>query len=308
MQAGPIHGINPITSAVNAAKLLMGTLQAIRLMRRYKPDVVLSTGGWSSFPVAQAGWLTRRPVVIYLPDIEPGLTIKAQRPFATRIAATTADSSAYIAQKKLVVTGYPLRKSMRAATREAAIAHFKLDPARKTVLVFGGSRGAQTINIAVINLLPELLKRGDVQVIHVTGTLDWERTAPYRNTDGYHPFDYLHDDMGLAMAAADIAVCRSGASTLGELPFFGLPSILVPYPFAWRYQKVNADYLSQRGAAIHMEDSAMNSDLLPTLTALLDDPQRLDAMRASARALAVPDAAGRIASLLRALVQRSERQ
>lgn len=304
VQAGPIHGINPARALVSGAKLAVGTAQALRLIARHRPQVILSTGGWVSFPVAQAGWISRVPVLIYLPDIEPGLTIKAQRAFATKIAATVGESAAYIPQHKLVVTGYPLRRQMMQATRAAAIAHFGLDATKKTVLVFGGSRGAQTINIATINLLPELLKRGDVQVIHVTGTLDWERTAPYRATPHYHPFAYLHDDMGLAFAAADVAVCRSGASVLGELPFFGLPSILVPYPFAWRYQKVNADYLAARGAAMNMLDDHMAHDLLPTLNALLDDPARLTLMRDSARAIARPDAADRLFDVLRSLAER----
>jgi UDP-N-acetylglucosamine--N-acetylmuramyl-(pentapeptide) pyrophosphoryl-undecaprenol N-acetylglucosamine transferase len=308
VQAGPIHGMNPLKTVISAGKLAIGTLQALRLIGRVRPDVVLSTGGWVSFPVAQAAWLRRKPVVIYLPDIEPGLTIKAQRLFATRVAATAADSAAYIDQNKLVVTGYPLRESLMAAKRDAGIAHFGLDPAKKTLLVFGGSRGAQTLNIALIGRLELLLARGDVQIIHVTGTLDWERTAPYREMPGYHPFAYLHDDMGLALAAADLALCRSGASTLGELPYFGLPAILVPYPFAWRYQKVNADYLAERGAALVMEDEHMTTNLLGTISSLLDDPARLKAMAVSASALAVPDAAGRIAALLNSLAagERSE--
>lgn len=305
VQAGPIHGINPLRALASGGKLLAGTAQAIRLIGRYRPQVILSTGGWVSFPVAQAGWLRRVPVLIYLPDIEPGLTIKAQRFFATRIAATTAESRAFVPAHKLIVTGYPLRGQVMQATRAQAIAHFGLDPAKKTVLVFGGSRGAQTINIATLKLLPDLLARGDVQVLHVTGTLDWERTAPHRDTPHYHPFAYLHDDMGLAFAAADVAVCRSGASVLGELPYFGLPSILVPYPFAWRYQKVNADYLTERGAALTLLDDRMDAELLPTLNALFNDTARLEAMRTRARALAQPDAAERLADVLRQLAERT---
>ncbi len=305
VQAGPIHGINPLHAMASGAKLLIGTLQALRLIGRHRPQVVLSTGGWVSFPVAQAAWLRRVPLLIYLPDIEPGLTIKAQRALATQIAATTAESRAFVPERKLVVTGYPLRRQLKQATREQARTHFGLDSAKKTVLVFGGSRGAQTINIATLKLLPDLLARGDVQVIHITGTLDWERTAPYRNTPDYHPFPYLHDDMGLAFAAADIAVCRSGASVLGELPYFGLPSILVPYPFAWRYQKVNADYLTERGAAFTVHDDRMGAELLPILNGLLDDSAKREAMRQAARALAKPDAAEHIVDLLRQLAERS---
>ena len=99
------------------------------------------------------------------------------------------------------------------------------------------------------------------------------------NCDDYHVWPYLHEDMALALASADLVVCRSGASVLGEQPLFGLPSILVPYPYAWRYQKVNADYLVEHGAALLLRDEDMADQLLPTLRSLLADPARLAAMR-----------------------------
>jgi UDP-N-acetylglucosamine--N-acetylmuramyl-(pentapeptide) pyrophosphoryl-undecaprenol N-acetylglucosamine transferase len=188
---------------------------------------------------------------------------------------------------------------MLMATHEAGIAHFELDPAKKTLLVFGGSRGARSINTAVIEIVPQLLADG-VQVIHLTGTLDWEQIAARRaqlgdGCDDYHVFPYLHEDMALALASADLVVCRSGASVLGELPLFGLPSVLVPYPYAWRYQKVNADYLVERGAAVLLRDEAMPVDLLPTLRRLFAEPARLAAMRDSAATLAQPEGAWNVA-------------
>jgi UDP-N-acetylglucosamine--N-acetylmuramyl-(pentapeptide) pyrophosphoryl-undecaprenol N-acetylglucosamine transferase len=244
---------------------------------------------------------------MFLPDIEPGLAIKALRPFVTRVAATTDASAAYFRPGHTVATGYPLRQSMRSATRDAGIAHFGLDPARKTLLVTGGSRGARSINNTVIAIVPELLADG-IQVIHITGTLDWEAIAAQRTElcenmrnvngcDDYHTYPYLHEDMALALASADLVVCRSGASVLGELPFFGLPSILVPYPYAWRYQKVNADYLVEKGAALLLRDEAMKDELLATVRNLMNDPARLAAMRASALALALAqlDSAGNAA-------------
>jgi UDP-N-acetylglucosamine--N-acetylmuramyl-(pentapeptide) pyrophosphoryl-undecaprenol N-acetylglucosamine transferase len=250
--------------------------------------------------------MLRVPSLIFLPDIEPGLAIKALRPFVTRVAATTGASELYFRAGQVVETGYPVRRSMldaaSAATRQAGIAHFGLNPAKKTLLVFGGSRGARSLNNAVIDNVPALMADG-VQVIHLTGTLDWEQIAAKRdaltgNCDDYHAFPYLHEDMALALACADLVVCRSGASTLGELPLFGLPSVLVPYPYAWRYQKVNADYLVERGAALLLRDEALADDLLPTLRGLLGDPARLAAMRASAAALAQPEGSWNVAKEL----------
>jgi UDP-N-acetylglucosamine--N-acetylmuramyl-(pentapeptide) pyrophosphoryl-undecaprenol N-acetylglucosamine transferase len=112
----------------------------------------------------------------------------------------------------------------------------------------------------------------------------------------YHAFAYLHsEDMGLALAAADLVVSRAGASTLGEFPRFGLPAILVPYPFAWRYQEVNADWLAARGAASRLDDNRLSADLLPAIRALFGDPARLGDMRTASAALARPDAVRHIA-------------
>lgn len=289
-----------LRALVSTIKLIIGTLQALWLVARYRPHALLLTGGWVGWPVALAGWLLRVPSLIYLPDIEPGIAIKALRPFVTRVAATTEASAAFFRPGHTVATGYPVRQSMLSATRDAGIAHFKLNPAKKTLLVFGGSRGARTINNAVIEIVPQLLADG-VQIIHLTGTLDWEQIAARRGDlcgngcDDYHAFPYLHEDMALALASADLVVCRSGASTLGELPLFGLASVLVPYPYAWRYQKVNADYLVERGAALLLRDEAMPSDLLPTLRSLLNDPERLAAMRACASALAQPEGSWNVA-------------
>lgn len=298
VRGGPIAGVSAARRAVSVVQLGAGAAQAWGLLRRYRPGAVLLTGGWSSLPVALAAWARRVPVLIFLPDIEPGASIKLLRRFARRVALSVPESAAYFRPGQTVVTGYPLRGSVTGATRAAALARFGLDAGRPTVLVFGGSRGARSINVALLDLLPELLADG-LQVLHVTGTLDWEQGQNRRialpESQHYHAYAYLHDEMALAFACADLVVCRSGASTLGELPLFGLPSILVPYPYAWRYQKVNAEWLAERGAALVMEDAAMSETLLQTIRTLMEDDARLNAMRAAAAALAQPDGALNVA-------------
>lgn len=303
VRAGPLHGVGVLRALVSLANLTLGTIQALRLVRRCKPDALLLTGGWVGLPVALAAWLLRVPSLIYLPDIEPGLAIRILQRFARRIATTVPDSAVFFPVGKTVATGYPVRAGMvRAAqsstARQQAIERFGLDPSRKTLLVFGGSRGARSINEALLKILPELLADG-LQVIHVTGTLDWEQMQSRRmalpETQHYHAYAYLHDEMALAFACADLALCRSGASTLGELPLFGLPAILVPYPYAWRYQKVNAEWLAERGAALFMVDAAMGETLLQTIRTLMEDDARLNSMSAAAAALAQPDGAFNVA-------------
>ncbi len=307
VQAGPLHGVNPIQAIKSLYKLGVGTVMAFRLLRRRKPQAILSTGGWVSVPVAVAARLLGVPMLIYLPDIEPGLTIKVLRLFAQKVAVTVAESQRYFRAGQTVVTGYPLRGAIFTATRPAGQAHFGLDADRKTLLVFGGSRGARAINILIGDHLAALLEAG-VQVIHITGTLDWERTqaqiGDLATHPDYHGFAYLHDEMALAFAASDLVVARAGASVLGEFPVFELPSVLIPLAYSWRYQQVNADYLAERGAAVHLDEAAAAAELLPLLKALLiQNPPRLLAMRSCAAALVQPDGAANVARVLAQLAQ-----
>lgn len=305
VRGGPIAGVSAVRRAVSVVQLGVGAAQAWGLLRRYRPGAVLLTGGWSSLPVALAAWARRVPVLIFLPDIEPGASIKLLRRFARRVALSVPESAAYFRPGQTVVTGYPLRGSVTGATRAAALARFGLDAGRPTVLVFGGSRGARSLNQALLAAAPGLLDAG-AQLVHITGALDWPEVEAARaalaaggaDVARYHAFPYLHDEMGLALAAADLVVSRAGASVLGEFPLFGLAAVLVPYPYAWRYQQVNAEYLAARGAALVLADERLREELLPTVRGLLADPARLAVMRQQAAALARPDGAARLASEL----------
>ncbi len=303
--AGGLHGLAPWTAARNGFRLIKGLWVALKLER---PRAAFVTGGYVSVPAAVACWLRRVPILLYLPDIEPGRAVKFISRLATRIGVTTDASGQFLPKHKLLVTGYPLRPELIEAargTRAEALAHFQLGSEYKTILVLGGSRGARSLNRAMGAILQPVLERW--QLIHLSGTLDADEAAARRQAlpetlrARYRLYPYLHGpEMGLALRAADLAVSRAGASVLGELPLFGLPSVLAPYPFAWRYQKVNADYLVQRGAALRLDDGDLGAELLPTLEGVLGDEARLEDMRSRMRALARPDAS---AALARELVR-----
>ena len=158
------------------------------------------------------------------------------------------------------------------------------------------------LNNALLKILPQLLQKA--QVIHITGQLDWKNILEEQEqldpdlSKNYHVFPYLHEEMGAALSAADLVVSRAGASSLGEYPLFGLPAILVPYPHAWRYQKVNAEYLRNREAALLVPDEELSTELLPAINALLENPEKLSGMQRSMAKLASPDAAEKIANLV----------
>jgi UDP-N-acetylglucosamine--N-acetylmuramyl-(pentapeptide) pyrophosphoryl-undecaprenol N-acetylglucosamine transferase len=251
------------------------------------------------------------PSVLYVPDIEPGLALKLLSRFAYRIAVTAADSRAYFSKDASVtVTGYPVRLDLGSWERATAQAALGLSPDLPTLLVSAAARDALHQQ-RPRPILPELLARSGRSHI---GSLDWppfrapgrvgqlmQATRPKLPSVSGYP--YL-SEMGAALAAADLAVCRAGASTLGELPIYGLPAILVPYPHAWRYQYVNAQYLARQGAGLLLLDQDLWTQLLPQVRQLMREPARLDQIRRAMRSLAQPGAAV-CAALLQGLVRRS---
>ncbi len=298
--AAGVHGVGLKTLPSNIARLLRGVAASHRILADFKPDALLFTGGYVAVPMAVAGW--KVPSLLYTPDIEPGLAIKAIARFSDVIALTAPESKTFFRfHRHLELTGYPTRPGLDAWTKQDALKHFGLNNEKPVLFVFGGSKGALSINEAVFEALPDLL--GRVQVLHITGQAHIEEAEAVRanlgQPAGYHPLAYLHEDMGAAFAAADLAVCRAGASTLGELPLFGLPAILVPYPYAWRYQKVNADYLVHKGGALMVKNEDLKAGLLPAVKSLLYSPEKLQSMRDNMRRLATPDAAAKLAAILR---------
>jgi UDP-N-acetylglucosamine--N-acetylmuramyl-(pentapeptide) pyrophosphoryl-undecaprenol N-acetylglucosamine transferase len=301
--AAGVHGVGLRRLPGNLLSLARGVRAASRLIRAYRPDVLLFTGGYVAVPAAFAG--RRVPSLFYVPDIEPSLASKVLARFADRICLIAEESRRYFpGRKDAIVTGHPVRKGLADWTPELARAALDLAPEPPVLLVFGGSLGARSINLAILAILPELL--AEMQVVHVTGRLDWDTVQaateilPVDLRARYRPHAYLHDEMGAAYTTADIILSRAGASAVGELPLFGTPAILVPYPHAWRYQKINADYLSRRGAAVILPDEQLGERLLPEIRTLFRDQDRRRRMAASMKALARPGAAAAIARELAA--------
>ncbi len=302
--AAGVHGVSPSRLPGNLASLLRGIWRARAILREYRPDVVFFTGGYVGVPVALADWTT--PMGLFVPDIEPGLAARVISRRCQRIFLSTEESRQFYGQRhKVVVTGYPTRQQLRETDKRRALQALDLEPGRPILLAMGGSRGAQSINQALWAGLRDMLLH--LQVVHITGVSNWsEATAvrgrlPRHLETAYHPFPYLHERMGAALAAADLVISRAGASTLGEYPLFGLPAVLVPYPYAWRYQQTNAQHLARRGAAVVLPDAELDARLLPTILGLIQDPARLQAMGRAASEMAKPEAAAIIGEALLAL-------
>lgn len=302
--AAGVHGVGLRRLPRNLLALGRGYRAAGRILREFDPDVMMFTGGYVAVPMALAG--RNRPSLVFVPDIEPGLALKLLARTAKTITVSAEPSRRYFSRPERVnVTGYPVREDLLRWKRREALEALGLNSDLPTLLVFGGSKGARSLNRALAAALPALLSK--MQVVHVSGELDWPEVEALRSrlvdeigelSERYYAYPYLHAEMGAAFAAADLVVCRSGASTLGELPAFELPAVLVPYPHAWRYQRVNADHLTRQGAAEIVEDAELIDRFLPVVQDLMDNPEKLQAMRRAMRQLAAPQAAAEIAALL----------
>lgn len=262
---------------------------------------MLATGGYASVPTALAARWQRVPLIVYLPDVKPGWAVRLLARLAQKIAVTCPPSLRYFPSSKAIVTGYPIRQEFFQANREDGRRRLGLDPQAPTLLVSGATRGAHSLNQSVADSLEPLLRL--CQVIHISGRADlpWlhqlRETLPPELQERYHVYDYLYQEMPWALAAADLAVLRAGASVMGELPALGLPAVLVPYPYAGAHQRHNAHYLAAAGAAIVLRDNSLHQ-LLPLLQQLMADEEQLRCMAQASRRLVQPDAARNIARLL----------
>ncbi|GIW14020.1 MAG: UDP-N-acetylglucosamine--N-acetylmuramyl-(pentapeptide) pyrophosphoryl-undecaprenol N-acetylglucosamine transferase [Tepidiforma sp.] len=298
--AAPVRGRSPLGLIRSLFTLARGTIAALARLRRHRPAAVFSTGGYGSFPVSLAAWLLRRPLVVFLPDVAPGLAVRVEKRLAARIATSTPAALNHLPRAKTIVTGYPVRPEFFALDRAAARAAAGLPDGVPVVVAAGASQGSRALNDAVFAGLETVLEHAIL--VHVTGQAGLDEALRRRDSlpahlaGRYHPAPFRRD-LPAVMVAADLGVFRAGASILGELPAAALPSILVPGTFAGAHQRDNARWLVEQGAAELLEESDLA--LLPgRITALLADSARLDAMRAAARALARPAAASDIAALL----------
>jgi UDP-N-acetylglucosamine--N-acetylmuramyl-(pentapeptide) pyrophosphoryl-undecaprenol N-acetylglucosamine transferase len=313
--AAGVHGVGLRVLPGNLWQIIKGYFSARRIIKEYHPQVLLFTGGYLAVPVALAGRsiisrISRPRILVYVPDIEPGLALRLLAFLSDRIAVTVEASMKYFGNRsKIDVTGYPVRDELRMSDPEAARTQLSIVDDLPSLLVFGGSKGARSINRAILACLTDLLT--NMQVIHVSGQLDWpeieaaKKRLPLDMQARYHAYPYLYQEMGAALSVADMVVSRAGASVLGEFPLFGLPAILVPYPYAWRYQEVNAKYLENYGAAVVLQDHELEQKLLSTIQSLLNDQIQRERMSQAMMSMATPKAAASIADLLHGLVATS---
>jgi UDP-N-acetylglucosamine--N-acetylmuramyl-(pentapeptide) pyrophosphoryl-undecaprenol N-acetylglucosamine transferase len=293
-----------------AVNVPAGLLGALRLLRRLRPRVVFGTGGFVALPVVVAGALVRLPVVVHEQTAVPGLANRLASPFASRIAVTWAETASRFPAARVVTTGNPLRAELRRGSRADAVRRFGLDPAMPLVYVTGGAQGAHRINRTFGEIADAVLAHA--QVVHQCGDnpetrdLEWlqaRRAAlPPALAARYHVRPYLDVELPGVFAAAALVVGRAGAGTVNECCQLALPALYVPLPGAsGDEQTANARLVERAGGAVVLPQASLTPQALAErVLALLADESRLKEMGERARALAVPDAAERLADVIAA--------
>lgn len=209
-------------NVLDVFKIPVGIAQAIGVLRRFKPQVLFAKGGFVSFPAAVAAWILRIPVVLHESDVVPGLANRMCARFATRVCVSFEESREYFSKKDVIITGNPIRKSLREGNADAAKNLTGLHGGKPVVLVMGGSQGAGFLNQLVWEHMDEFLK--SYQVIHICGKGKKKNV----DKDGYKAFEFVGKELKDLYALADVVVTRSGAMTLAEIGALGLPAILIP--------------------------------------------------------------------------------
>jgi UDP-N-acetylglucosamine--N-acetylmuramyl-(pentapeptide) pyrophosphoryl-undecaprenol N-acetylglucosamine transferase len=289
----PLNGVGLVRGLQGLLALPWAMVRAATLLARKRPAAVLGIGGYAGGPVTLAAALMGAPTVILEPNARPGFTNRVLRPFV-RHAACAYEETRLAFGRKGVVTGNPVRGGFAALPR-------KLHARPLTLLAFGGSQGSRILNRALVAALPHLPGADALRIVHQTGeAMRGEVADAYAAAGrGADVLAFL-DDMEARFAAADLVLCRSGATTCAELTAAGKASVLVPFALAADdHQRVNAAAMEAAGAARMVEEKDLSGERLAAeIAGLVGSPERLAAMEDAARRLGRPDAAARVADLL----------
>jgi UDP-N-acetylglucosamine--N-acetylmuramyl-(pentapeptide) pyrophosphoryl-undecaprenol N-acetylglucosamine transferase len=288
-------------------KFIRAVSKSKEYIKKFQPDVVVGTGGYVSGPAVFAAHQMNIPTMIHEQNAILGLTTKFLSRFADVVAVSLEDTVKHLTSvKKVVYTGNPRATEVIRANGEQGRESLGVTASTPIVLIFGGSRGAKSINQAVLGMLPKLESLPGVRFIYITGEAHYQditakiKTSDYPNLD-VRPFVYNMPDV---LATTDLVVARAGASTLAELTALGIPSILIPSPYVTNnHQEANARVLEDQGAArLLLERDCNGENLWNAMEGLVLDPQERKSMGEKARALGRPEAANQIVEELEKLV------
>ncbi len=319
VQAGKLQRFLSWRTVAGVARVPVGMAQATGIVRAFRPDVAFTSGGYVAVPAGLAARLNGVPLLMHQQDVPPNLSNKLLAPLATRISVAFADSLRYFPAQKTVQLGNPIRQAIldiRDVSLQQARTELGFIPHIPLVLVTGGSQGARHLNQMVCHALPELLKQ--CQVLHISGSNLFHETQNLAEQtltgienemrQRYRLEPYMDEEMPSALQAADLVLCRSGASVLSELAVLGKPSILVPLPPAigGSPQEANAAMFQREQAAEVILNNLLKPELMiERITYILSQQGCLQAMSKAASTLAKPNATQEIVETLVTLTKRT---
>jgi len=275
-------------------KLVPGFFESIKIIKDFKPEVVIGVGGYASAPLLLAARFSGIRTAVHEQNALPGLTNRMLGKFVDRVFVTFPDSASFFPEGKVVVSGNPLRKEIVEGLQGSVVSGQWSEGKKPTILIFGGSAGAHRINMAVLEMIGQINDPDRWKIIHQTGEKDYKEIK-----EGYIEADWQADvrpfiyDMASVYSDADLIICRAGATTVTELAAVGKPAILIPYPFAADdHQRVNAESLVKAGGAMMLLEKELTGERLAAeIERLMGDREMLEKMGDSARKLARLDAA-----------------
>jgi len=290
--------------------ILRSLYQSLRILNEEKPDLVVGTGGYVSFPVVFSARLKNIPTLIQEQNSYPGISTRLLAFLVDRVCLSYSSSSDYfLTQGKLKMIGNPIRADMVSADRYEGLIKFNLDPGKKTIFIFGGSQGSHAINQAVLESMDFLLENW--QLLWQTGEGDFvsvsEKVKEKKIKCVVLPFI---EDMRSAYAASDLVISRAGALTLAEICACGKPSLLIPYPFATAdHQRYNAETLQREGAAeIILQKDLTGGILAKKLFSLLSDDEKLKRMGERSKKIGKPEATSLLVDEMEKLLKKGSRR
>jgi len=296
-------------------KSIKGFFQARKIIKKIEPDIIFGTGGFVAGPVILSASLAGYKTLIHEQNVYPGITNKLLSFKTDKIALNYQDAKKYFSEKvndKFVVTGNPVRPQILTADRKQGIKKLNLTDHKKTLLVFGGSQGAASINQAMIKVCDYYKNSSKVQIIYITGKKNYEKVKNKLNTKGInwkknHNIKlkpYLHQ-MEWAYAAADLVVYRAGATGLAEITARGLPAILIPYPYSTGdHQQYNAQTLQKQGAAEVINDHDLIGEiLLKKIKSIINNQKKLKLMQKNSKQLGHPEAVDSLVKIIEKMVK-----
>lgn len=292
LPARGVMGNGVLKTIVSVWFMLKACVLAFKHLRKYAPDVVLGFGGYGAFPVVWASLLGRYPSMIHEQNVVPGRANAFLAKFVKRVAISFPESKKYFNAKKTVLTGCPVRMNFLKSTRDDILEKFSLKNSYKTIFVFGGSQGSQRINDTFFEAMMSFDDSAEVQVVHVTGKKAYSSMKEkYAQTNlPVAIFDFL-DVMHEAYQIADLVISRAGAATVTEIAQEGIPSILIPYPYAGGHQKENAQILSRVNMAMIIEEKELTSkSLKDAIRTMLANPVSTEECNRRLKDLRFPNA------------------